>query len=143
MKLFDAGLEAHGVIAVGQFATGILAFGQIATGVIAVGQLARGVIAIGQVGVGVVAFGQVALGLGYSAGMVSIGSVTGGLVSFPAVGRLPFVALLQRRNQFAAVPRNLPRTLLLLVLAAVVVWVALLPMVAGFDPAFGDAPIRR
>lgn len=143
MKPFDVGLEAHGIIAVGQFATGIFAFGQVATGVVAVGQLARGLIAIGQVGIGVVAFGQLALALGYSAGMVSVGSVSGGLLPVPAIGRWPFSALLQGRNEFVAVPRNLPRTLLLIVLGLVVVLAALLPMVADFDPAFGEEAVRR
>jgi hypothetical protein len=75
MKFFDAGAEAEGFIAVGQFATGFIAVGQMASGVIAIGQLARGVIVIGQLALGVLAFGQLAVSLTYGGGMVGLAGI--------------------------------------------------------------------
>lgn len=72
MKFFDAGAEAEGFIAVGQFATGVIAIGQMASGVIAIGQLARGAIVIGQLALGVLAFGQLAVSLTYGGGMLGL-----------------------------------------------------------------------
>lgn len=135
MKLFDAGLEAHGFIALGQFATGVFAFGQIATGVVAVGQLARGVITIGQISIGVFAIGQLAFGLAYSAGMVSIGSITGGLMTVPAFARLRWRDALGDRDEFEVVPRHPGRILLLIALALLVAVVALAPIRDFLDDA--------
>lgn len=90
MKIFDAGAEAHGFIAVGQIATGFIAIGQMATGVIAIGQLARGVIAIGQLGFGFIGWGQAGVGLFHAVGMVGIGGRRGigGVVQLvPTLGR--------------------------------------------------------
>lgn len=128
MKVFDAGLEAHGFIALGQFATGVFAFGQIATGVVAVGQLARGVITIGQISLGVFAIGQLAVGLAYSAGMVSVGSITGGLITVPALARWRLRDALGDRDEFEIVPRHPRRILLLIALALLVAFVALAPI---------------
>lgn len=141
MKVFDAGLEAHGVIALGQFATGVFAFGQIATGVVAVGQLARGVITVGQISIGVFAVGQLAVGLAYGAGMVSIGSITGGLISVPAFARWPLRDALGDRHEFDVVPRHPGRILLFAALALLVAFVALSPMGDLFNPA--ETPARR
>jgi hypothetical protein len=90
MKIFDAGGEARGFIAVGQQATGFFALGQMATGVIAIGQLARGVIAIGQLGVGLIGWGQGGVGIFHAAGMLGIGGRRGigGIVQLvPTLGR--------------------------------------------------------
>ncbi|HJU81371.1 MAG TPA: hypothetical protein VJ796_06445 [Acidimicrobiia bacterium] len=141
MKVFDAGLEAHGFIAVGQFATGVFAFGQIATGVVAVGQLARGLITFGQISIGVLAVGQLAIGLAYSAGMVSIGSITGGLMAVPAFARWPLRAALGDRAEFDVVPRHPGRILLFAALALLVLLIALAPMRDLFNPA--GTPARR
>ncbi|MEZ4293999.1 MAG: hypothetical protein R3B70_03405 [Polyangiaceae bacterium] len=90
MKVFDAGGEAHGFIAVGQLATGFIAIGQMATGVIAIGQMARGVIAIGQLGIGFIGWGQAGVGIFHAAGMVGVGGRRGigGVVQLvPTIGR--------------------------------------------------------
>ena len=73
VKWFSVGVEAEGVIAIGQVATGVIAIGQIATGVVAVGQLARGGLVVGQLAIGVVTLGQLSLGVAKAAGMVGIG----------------------------------------------------------------------
>ena len=73
-RIFDAGQDAYGFIAVGQHATGFVAIGQDALGVVAIGQLARGVIAIGQASFGIVSIGMVSGGL---LGAVAIGGVAG------------------------------------------------------------------
>lgn len=90
MKIFDAGGEARGFIAIGQMATGFLAIGQMATGVIAIGQLARGVIAIGQLGVGFIGWGQGGVGIFHAAGMLGVGGrrgIGGVLQLVPTIGR--------------------------------------------------------
>lgn len=79
LPFFDAGQEAHGIIAVGQHATGVIAIGQVAHGVIAIGQAAFGVIAIGQLsfsfwGVGMLAFGVFGAG-GFGVGGRGKGAV--------------------------------------------------------------------
>jgi hypothetical protein len=141
MKVFDAGLEAHGFIALGQFATGVFAFGQVATGVVAVGQLARGVITVGQISIGVVAIGQLAIGLAYSAGMVSVGSITGGLIALPAFARWRLREALADRRQLEVVPLHPGRILLVMALSLLVAFVALAPMGALFTPV--ESPPRR
>ena len=90
MKLFDAGGQAEGFIAVGQMATGVIAIGQMATGVIAIGQMARGVIAIGQLGIGFIGWGQGGVGIFHAAGMIGIGGRRGigGVIQLvPSLGR--------------------------------------------------------
>jgi hypothetical protein len=141
MKVFDAGLEAHGLIALGQFATGVFAFGQVATGVVAVGQLARGLITVGQISVGVVALGQLAIGLGYSAGMVSVGSITGGLLAVPAFARGRIRDALENRRQLAVVPLHPGRILLFVAMALLVAFVSLAPIGDLFNPV--ETPPRR
>jgi hypothetical protein len=141
MKVFDAGLEAYGIIAIGQFATGVFAFGQVATGVIAIGQLARGVVTVGQVSIGIVSVGQLAIGLG--AGMVGLGSVTGGLLAIPVLGYLPLGKALQGRFEFSAIHRGAGRALYLLAMAALVIWVALWPLAEALGSgSVADAPRR-
>ena len=80
MRLFDAGQEAHGFIAVGQIATGVIAVGQLATGVVAIGQVARGVVAIGQGAIGIFTLGMGSAGLCFAVGMVGVGGLGAGLV---------------------------------------------------------------
>ncbi len=75
MKFFDVGVEAHGVIAIGQLATGVFAFGQMALGVVAIGQLSRGIIAVGQLSLGFGALGQLAVSPAFAAGMVGVGGL--------------------------------------------------------------------
>ncbi len=129
------GQEATGVIAIGQQATGVIAIGQLATGVIAVGQLARGVIVIGQLAVGVVSFGQLAVGLGWVGGMLGAGAVRGpGLLVGGFYGRLGLGDLRRGRlNRVAWRERHEMtrpwRLLAMIVIAAVVVHVAVRPVV--------------
>lgn len=78
MRWFDVGVEAKGVIAIGQHATGVIAIGQVALGVVAVGQLARGVVVVGQLGAGLVTIGQLSLGVAWNAGMVGVGGTSPG-----------------------------------------------------------------
>lgn len=90
MKIFDAGAQAEGFIAVGQMATGFIAIGQMATGVIAIGQMARGVIAIGQLGIGFIGWGQAGVGIFHAAGMLGVGGrrgIGGILQLVPTIGR--------------------------------------------------------
>jgi ABC-type transport system involved in cytochrome c biogenesis permease subunit len=142
VKIFDAGLEAHGFIAVGQFATGVIAFGQVATGVVAVGQLARGVFTFGQVSIGVFAVGQVAIGVAYAAGMLGFGSLTGGLLAIPAFGRLPLRSLLAGDPSVQWGTRHVGRFLYFVVLSVLVGWIALFPVGAMFSGPPGEA-VRR
>lgn len=86
-KIFDAGQEATGFIAVGQFATGFIAIGQVATGVIAIGQAARGIIVVGQLAVGFVSLGMLSCGLMGAVGMIGAGGRGLGLI-VPLVPRL-------------------------------------------------------
>jgi hypothetical protein len=143
MKVFDAGLEANGFIAFGQFATGVFAFGQVATGVVAVGQLARGLVSVGQLSIGVIAFGQVAIGLVYGAGMLGIGSITGGLVVLPALGRWPLSQVFRDRTKFEVVPQHPGRLALIALVAAVVFFLAVLPVGDILSSAFNDPTPRR
>ncbi len=98
LPFFDAGQEAHGVIAIGQVATGYVAIGQMATGVIAVGQLARGVFVVGQLAVGCCGVGMVGLGVFWMAALMGLGGRGKGIV-------LPLVPSLEP-------PRNFPATTL-------------------------------
>jgi hypothetical protein len=143
MKVFEAGLEAKGFIAFGQFATGVFAIGQVATGVVAVGQLARGLVSVGQVSIGVIAFGQVAIGLVYGAGMLGIGSISGGLVPLPALGRWPLSAVLRDRTKFEVVSQHPGRFALFALVAAVVFFLALLPVGHILSSAFSGPTPRR
>jgi hypothetical protein len=143
MKIFDAGLEANGFIAFGQFATGVFAFGQVATGVVAVGQLARGLVSVGQLSIGVIAFGQVAIGLVYGAGMLSVGSITGGLVPVPALARWPLSDVFRDRTKFEVVPQHPGRFGLFALVAAVVFFLALLPVGDILSSGLNDLAPRR
>ncbi len=87
MKFFDVGIEAHGVIAIGQFATGIIAIGQVAVGVVALGQLSRGVFVVGQLAAGVATLGQVTIGIARAIGMIAVGGRASGLLSVSAAPR--------------------------------------------------------
>ncbi len=91
------GVEAHGVIAIGQMATGVVAIGQLATGVIAIGQVARGVVAFGQLAMGVVAAGQLGIGVAYGAGMLGVGGLAGGLFPVGLLGTIPFTDAIKGR----------------------------------------------
>lgn len=107
MKLFAAGTEAVGVVAIGQSATGIVAIGQLATGVVAIGQLARGVVVVGQLGLGIVAVGQLAVGVLWAGGMVGVAATSGpGLVG-GLFGRL-YLRRLFRRRPGPAFPADRP-----------------------------------
>jgi hypothetical protein len=130
VKLFDFGVEANGVFAVGQIATGVVAIGQLATGVIAIGQVARGVFAVGQLAIGLVAAGQLGVGLGYGAGMLGAGGIAGGLIPLGAWARWPFrdamsfdVRAIQRSNW-----NVIGSAVLLLIVAAAVWFAALAPL---------------
>ena len=134
MRWFSAGQEAVGVVAIGQQATGVIAIGQLSTGVVAIGQLSRGVIVIGQLSVGVICIGQLAVGLGWVAGMLGIGALDGGaLASLGLYGHLPFGAL--RRGRLGELRwqpgaiRSWWRAVVFAAIAALVVWVALAPVV--------------
>jgi hypothetical protein len=107
MKLFAAGTEAVGVVAVGQSATGIIAVGQLATGVVAVGQLARGVIVVGQLGLGIVAVGQLAVGVLWAGGMVGVAATSGPGLIGGLFGRL-YLRRLFRRGAGPAFPSDRP-----------------------------------
>jgi hypothetical protein len=87
MKVFDAGQQAVGVIAIGQFATGVIAIGQVATGVVAIGQVARGFVAVGQLAVGVWSLGMGSLGAVSTIGMLGIGGRARGLLALSLVPR--------------------------------------------------------
>lgn len=87
MKFFDVGIEAHGVIAIGQFATGIIAIGQVAVGIVAVGQLSRGVFVVGQLAAGVATLGQVTIGIVRAVGMIAVGGRAGGLMKVSVAPR--------------------------------------------------------
>lgn len=135
MRLFDAGLEATGVIAVGQIATGVVAVGQLATGVIAVGQVARGVIAVGQLSLGVAAAGQIGAGILYGAGMVGIGAFGGGLIPLAPWGRVSLRSGLGRLRGANAL-RTRPSLHLLAVWAVAVGMVALAALVPLWESLF-------
>lgn len=77
MRLFEAGVEPVGVIAVGVAPRGVLAIGPLATGAIAIGQLARGFVAIGQLAIGVVAVGQLAAGMWWASGQLALAPLGG------------------------------------------------------------------
>lgn len=83
MRWFDVGVEAEGVIAIGQRATGVIAIGQVALGVVAIGQLARGFLVVGQLGIGLVTLGQLSAGVVWSAGMVGVGGTSPGWLVLP------------------------------------------------------------
>lgn len=88
MKIFDAGQEANGFIAIGQVATGVIAIGQLATGVIAVGQVARGGICVGQGAIGLVTVGMGSVGIFHSTGMVGLGGRNGLGLILPLVPKV-------------------------------------------------------
>jgi hypothetical protein len=121
MRFFEVGVQPVGFIAIGALPTGVIALGQGATGVVAVGQLSMGVFAFGQLALGAVwAGGQVALGGTQGFAMLGWGLV-GDWVPWgraaPRVrpaGRLWSVAL---------------RAALLAGVAALVAWLAILPVV--------------
>ena len=80
--------HAHGVIAIGDFATGVIAIGDFATGVIAIGGVARGVIAMGGLALGLL-FGIGGLGAGLLAvGGLAVGGIAvgGGAIGGIAIG---------------------------------------------------------
>ena len=143
MKLFDAGLEANGFIAFGQFATGVFAFGQVATGVVAVGQLARGLVSVGQLSIGVVAFGQVAIGLAYGAGMLGAGSLAGGLVPVAAIARWPLGDVFRDRTTLEVVRRHPGRWGLFALVALAVFFLALVPVAGILTSEVSDPTPRR
>ena len=141
MKVFAVGSEPVGVIAIGQVPTGIIAIGQGATGVIAVGQLARGVVAVGQLSMGIFAFGQLALGAAWAGGQVAFGGTTSvAMLGYGPLGRwVPW-----RRGSMR--PRHgegrswIVRGVVMIVIAALVAWLALNPVV---DAMIGDDGIFR
>jgi hypothetical protein len=88
-RIFDAGQNAYGVIAIGQFATGFLAIGQVATGVIAVGQVARGCFAVGMGSFGIVSIGMGSIGLLNSFALGGVGGYKArGLAVFELIPKL-------------------------------------------------------
>lgn len=136
VRIFDAGLEAHGVIAVGQIATGVIAIGQFATGVIAIGQVARGVIALGQLAVGIAGAGQIGAGVLYGAGMVGIGAFAGGFIPLGPFGRLRVLRLLRGEEGWAERVRP--------ALGLIVVWAAAAALIwFGALGPLGDALFAR
>jgi hypothetical protein len=143
VKVFDAGVEASGIIAVGQFASGVVAFGQVATGVIAVGQLARGIFAFGQLAVGVVAIGQLGVGLAYGAGQLGFGLLAGGMVPVGLMGRLPLRSLRRGRWELERSELSAWKLIVLLAVAALVAVVAFGPLWSMFEAGFSEAPPAR
>ena len=65
--------HAHGIFALGEFASGVVAIGAIAGGVVAIAPISFGLLAIGGVAVGGVALG------GVSVGVMSVGGVALGI----------------------------------------------------------------
>jgi hypothetical protein len=130
VKFFDVGVEAYGWIAIGQHATGFIAIGQLALGVVAIGQLARGLVAFGQVCVGGVAIGQVGVGLAYGAGMIGLGGTAGGMVPLAAFGRIPLRQVFTGSMSDVDIAWTVRpwKVLVMLVVAAIVVPVTLIPL---------------
>jgi hypothetical protein len=131
MRFFSVGVEPVGFIAVGALPTGVIAIGQGATGVIAVGQLARGVVAVGQLSLGVFALGQLAAGAAWAGGQLAIGGTQGfamlgwGLLGdwVPWRRQPPQLRPAQRLWSVAL------RAAALAGLVALVVWLAIMPLV--------------
>ena len=131
MHWFSVGVQPVGFIAIGALPTGVIALGQGATGVVAVGQLARGVVAVGQLSLGVFALGQLAAGAAWAGGQLAVGGTQG----FAQLGWGLLGDWLPWRRQ---APRLRParslwavglRAAVLAGLAALVAWLALLPVV--------------
>ena len=79
--------RAHGIIAIGDFATGWLALGGVARGIIAIGGVAFGVISFGGVGIGLLALGGLAIGgVAIGGGAIGVVAFGGGAVGYYACG---------------------------------------------------------
>jgi len=100
-------------------------------------------VSVGQLSIGVIAFGQVAIGLVYGVGMLGIGSITGGLLPLPVLGRWPLSDVFRDRAKFEVVPQHPGRFALFALVAAVVFFLALLPVGDILSATFNDPTPRR
>ena len=130
MRLFSVGVEPVGFIAIGALPTGVIALGQGATGVLAIGQLARGVVAVGQLSLGVFAFGQLAAGALWAGGQLAIGGTQGfAMLGWGLVGDwVPWRRGTLKVRPAARLWAVALRAALLAALAALVVWLVILPV---------------
>jgi hypothetical protein len=119
-----------GFIAIGALPTGVIALGQGATGVLAIGQLARGVVAVGQLSLGVFAFGQLAAGALWAGGQLAIGGTQGfAMLGWGLVGDwVPWRRGTLKVRPAARLWAVALRAALLAALAALVVWLVILPV---------------
>jgi hypothetical protein len=131
MKFFSVGVEPVGFIAIGALPTGVIALGQGATGVIAVGQLARGVVAVGQLSLGVFALGQLAAGAVWAGGQLAVGGTQGfAMVGWGLLGDwVPWSRQAPRLRPAGSLWAVALRAAVLTGLVALVVWLALVPVV--------------
>lgn len=139
MRFFEVGVQPVGFIALGALPTGVIAIGQGATGVIAVGQLARGVVAVGQLSLGVFAFGQLALGAAWAGGQVAVGGTQGfAMLGWGLVGDwVPWKRAAPTVRPARGLWSVALRAGLLAGLAALVAWLALVPVVDALVRAGG------